>query len=129
MLSLARNYPPESSKRPLFVSEGSSKAKLQTIGRSPYLTFCLDSLRRDEGNTVIFGHSLSDEDKHIVDALKNGVSREFAVSIYPSDDRQWIIQEKARIARMLGENARFFDSTTHPLGDPSLTIQESSSLA
>lgn len=32
LLSLAGNYPPGSRKWPLFVSEGSSKAKLQTIG-------------------------------------------------------------------------------------------------
>ncbi len=58
LLSLAENYPPGSSELPLFVSEGSSRAKLQTIGRSPYLSFCLDSLRDDQENTVVFGHSL-----------------------------------------------------------------------
>jgi hypothetical protein len=126
LLSLAAYYSPESSKRPLFVSEGTSKAKLQTIGRSPYLNFCLDSLRADNENTVVFGHSLGDQDKHIVTALKEGAPRKVAVSIYPESDEQRIIEEKARITRSLGENEpRFFDSTTHPLGDPSLTIQPS----
>lgn len=127
LLSIAENYPPESSKLPLFVSEGSSKAKLQTIGRSPYLNFCLDSLRDDQKNTVVFGHSLGEQDKHIVAALNKGAPREVAVSIYPRNDEQSIIQEKARITKLLGENKpRFFDSTTHPLGDPSLTIRKSS---
>ena len=130
LLSLAGNYLPGSGKLPLFVSEGSSKAKLQTIGRSPYLNFCLDSLRDNQENTVVFGHSLSDEDKHIVAALNNGTTREVAVSIYPRTKEQMIIQEKARIAQLLGENKlRFFDSTTHTLGDPSLTIPKSFSLA
>ncbi|WP_167975434.1 DUF4917 family protein [Lentzea indica] len=128
LLSLARNYSPGSSKWPLFVSEGSSRAKLQTIGRSPYLSFCLDSLRNDHHNTVVFGHSLGEQDKHIVAALNEGDPREVAVSIYPRSTDQWIIQEKARITELLGENkVRFFDSTTHPLGDPSLTIQKSPS--
>lgn len=124
LLSLAEKYTPETSLRPLFVSEGSSKAKLQTIRRSPYLSFCLDSLRKDRGNTVVFGQSFCDQDKHIVTALTEGRSRDIAISIYPRDDPQWIIAEKARIAILLGENKlRFFDSTTHPLGDPSLTVQ------
>jgi hypothetical protein len=130
LLSLAGNYLPGSGKLPLFVSEGSSKAKLQTIGRSPYLNFCLGSLRDDQENTVVFGHSLSDEDKHIVAALNNGTPREVAVSIYPRTKEQVIIQEKGRITQLLGKNKlRFFDSTTHPLGDPSLTIPKSFSLA
>src|SRR6185437_1294721 len=114
LLSLAENYTPASSKLPLFVSEGSSKAKLQTIGRSPYLSFCLDSLRDDQVNTVVFGHSLGEQDKHIIAALNKGAPREVAVSIYPRTDGQSIIQEKARITQLLGENKpRFFDSTTH----------------
>jgi hypothetical protein len=126
LLSLAENYSPGSNRLPLFVSEGSSKAKLQTIGRSPYLSFCLESLRGDQENTVVFGHSLGEEDKHIIAALNKGAPREVAVSIYPRIEDQLIIQEKARITQLLGENKpRFFDSTTHPLGDPSLTIQKS----
>jgi hypothetical protein len=125
LLSLAENYPPGSGKLPLFVSEGSSKAKLQTIGRSPYLSFCLESLRDDKKNIVVFGHSLGEQDKHIIAALNKGAPREVAVSIYPRTDEQRIIQEKARITQLLGVNKlRFFDSTTHPLGDPSLTIRE-----
>lgn len=130
LLLLAGNYRPGSSKLPLFVSEGSSKAKLQTIGRSPYLNFCLDSLRDDKENTVVFGHSLGEQDKHIVAALNKGAAREVAVSMYPRRDGQQIIREKARITQLLGENKlRFFDSATHPLGDPSLTIQKPSGLA
>ncbi len=124
LLSLASNYSPGSSKRPLFVSEGTSKAKLQTIRRSPYLSFCLDSLRDDRENAIVIGHSLSEQDKHIIEALSKGSNeRQIAVSIYPLLDDQLIIQEKARITWLLGDNKlRFFDSTTHPLGDPSLTI-------
>jgi hypothetical protein len=62
--------------------------------------------------------------------LNNGTPREVAVSIYPRTKEQVIIQEKGRITQLLGKNKlRFFDSTTHPLGDPSLTIPKSFSLA
>lgn len=123
LLSLASKYSPQLNKWPLFVSEGTSKAKLQTIGRSPYLTFCLDSLSKDLRDTVIFGHALCEQDKHIVTALKDGPPRKIAISIFPYRSAQWIIQEKARITGLLGEhNVSFFDSTTHPLGDPSLAV-------
>ena len=123
LLSMAANYSPTAARWPLFVSEGSYKAKLRTIGQSPYLSFCLASLREQHGNVVVFGHSLSEQDSHIVAALNAGEPREVAVSIHPGNDAQWIIQEKARITQLLGGNtARFFDSTTHPLGVTSLTV-------
>lgn len=125
LLSLAGQYSPESGRWPLFVSEASAKAKIQTIRRSPYLSFCLDALRADHGNTVILGHSLEKSDSHIVAALNEGDRREVAVSIYPHRNRESISQETARITALLGRNKpRFFDSTTHPLGNQSLTIQK-----
>lgn len=59
LLALASNYSATTSRQPLFVSEGTSKAKLRTIRRSPYLSFCLEALKDDDRNTVTFGHSLS----------------------------------------------------------------------
>ncbi|GAA4717978.1 DUF4917 family protein [Isoptericola chiayiensis] len=120
---LKSNYGPMGTRRPLFVSEGTSAAKLRTIRQSPYLSFCLEGLREDESPTVLFGHSLAGQDAHIAAALNEGRSRRIAVSMYPSGDDHAIIAEKARIRRQLpSHTVRFFDSTTHPIGDPALLI-------
>lgn len=116
-------YGPTTTRRPLFVSEGTSAAKLRTIRQSPYLAFCLEELRDDESPTVLFGHSLAGQDAHIAAALNEGKSRRIAVSMYPSGDENAIIAEKARILRQLPSHTiRFFDSMTHPVGDPALCM-------
>lgn len=123
LLSIATNYSAKSSRRPLFVSEGTSKAKVRTIQRSPYLSFCLDSLAHDDANTVIFGHSLSTQDQHIIDAVNGGPKRKVAVSIHPSGNPEKVIAEKVRIQQSLDRHKLYFyDSTTHPFGDPALHI-------
>ncbi len=43
--------------------------------------------------------------------------------MYPTGDDDVVIAEKARIILALGRHkVEFFDSTTHPIGAPSLTI-------
>lgn len=124
LLGLQQRYRASSVRQPLFVSEGTSSAKLQAIRRSPYLAFCRQELRADEGNTVVFGHSLSEQDEHIVKALVEGRERRFAVSLRSSNDKARIRERKATILRQLdGHEVCFFDSSTHPLGDPSLRIK------
>lgn len=123
LLSLATNYTAKSSRRPLFVSEGTSKTKVRTIRRSPYLNLCLESLAADKNDIVIFGHSLSPQDQHIIDAISTGQKRRVAVSIYPSGNPQKTIEEKVRIQQALNHHqVCFYDSTTHPLGDTTLHI-------
>lgn len=125
LLNLAAKYPPTSGRRPLFISEGTSKAKARSIQRSAYLAFCRDALTDDDSNTVVFGHSLSEPDLHIIEALDRGRPRMIAVSLYPSDDPGEVVEDKVRIARALTRHrVLFFDSTTHPLGSPSLQITE-----
>ncbi len=123
LLSIASNYTAKSTRRPLFVSEGTPRAKARTIQRSPYLSFCLESLANDNHNTVIFGHSLAGQDQHIVDAVNAGPRRKVAVSIYPDGNPEKVIEEKLRIKRALRPHrVHFYDSRTHPLGDPALHI-------
>jgi hypothetical protein len=45
-----------------------------------------------QDDTVVFGHSLGEQDKHIIAALNKGAPREVAVSIYPRAEDQLIIQ-------------------------------------
>lgn len=123
LLDIQVKYGPGNVRRPLFVSEGNSTAKMRTIRQSPYLSFCLDELRNDARPTVIFGHSLSEQDAHVVSALNEGAPRRFAVSIFPAGPDTEIIAEKVRVMHALSRHTvEFFDSTTHPLGDPQLLI-------
>lgn len=123
LLDVLEQYTPTSDRRPLFVSEGTSKSKVRTIQRSTYLSFCLDRLRDDDRPTVIFGHSLSEPDAHIIEALNAGRRKKVAVSLRPSSDSKALIAAKSRIIEALGRHkVDFFDSTTHPLGDPALNI-------
>lgn len=123
LLDLQAKYTAHTSRQPLFVSEGTSKTKLRTIQRSPYLSFCRERLASDDRPTVVFGHALSPQDQHIINALNTGAKRKIAVSIFPSGSEHAIIAEKARVQNLLtNHDVVFFDSTTHPLGDPDLQI-------
>jgi hypothetical protein len=123
LLDVQSRYRPGEDRRPLFVSEGTSPAKTRTIRQSSYLSFCLDELRSDDQPTVVFGHALADQDRHMVAALAEGKSRRIAVSMFPAGDEHTILAEKARIIRALARHdVKFFDSTTHPIGDGSLRI-------
>jgi len=105
------------TRRPLFVSEGSSASKTKAILNSRYLTFCLESLEKNAGNTVVFGHSMSDQDDHIVQALQAGESRRIAISVFLDHDRSKPQQKIHEIqGKLSSHDLFFFDSTTHPLG-------------
>ncbi len=103
---------------PLLVSEGSADGKLATIYRSDYLTFAYASLSQHEGPLCIFGHSLSDSDRHIVDAIRASKSRTLAVSIRPGSAVEVHAQKAAFINTVPDVAIRFFDASTHPLGRP-----------
>ena len=123
LLAVMQQYSPESRRQPLFVSEGTPTQKLSTIGASEYLRYCYDELYDDRHDTVVFGHSLSEQDKHIVEALNAGPDRTIAVAIHPSGDARSDAALAANIERDLGTHeVMCFDSTTHPLGDPGLKI-------
>lgn len=123
LLDLQPKYAARTSRQPLFVSEGTSSAKLRTIQRSPYLSFCRERLVSNDGNTVVFGHALARQDQHIIDALNAGPGRRMAVSVFPTGNANEVIGEKARILNLLAKHeVVFFDSTTHPLGDPALHV-------
>lgn len=99
-------------RRPLFVSEGSSADKVRSIAGSDYLSFCLQRLHAESGNIVIFGHSLSPQDEHIVKAVASGKAKKIAVGLHCDSDA-----ERSRIKQLFpGHELNFFDSKTHPLG-------------
>lgn len=55
---------------PVFVSEGEAVDKVDSIYRSSYLRFSLRKLESTGKPLMIYGNSLSEVDKHIVDSIK-----------------------------------------------------------
>jgi hypothetical protein len=54
---------------PIFISEGTSEQKKTKILHSAYLNHCYKSLRQIGGELVIFGASLKENDRHILEAI------------------------------------------------------------
>lgn len=69
----------ESKRYPLVVSEGDRIQKMEHIEASSYLSYCWRKFENFHGALVVFGHSLSAQDQHVLDAIaKNtGLSRIF----------------------------------------------------
>lgn len=108
---------------PLFIAEGSSEDKLRSIYGSDYLSFAFSKLSDHRGDLVILGHSLGDNDKHLVNVMKSWDEKTLAIAIRPCDDDH-IIETKLRLGALLRKHAIvFFDSTTHPLGADDLRVE------
>ncbi|HEX8868421.1 MAG TPA: DUF4917 family protein, partial [Lentzea sp.] len=67
---------------PLYVAEGSSTEKLDKINRSAYLSKALRSLTGIGCSLAIYGHSLDDNDDHILRAIVKSSVCKVAISIY-----------------------------------------------
>jgi hypothetical protein len=109
---------------PLFVNEGPAQDKLKTIRSSDYLSFCYDQLLGHGDGLCIFGHALGEQDSHIVHALRQAKPKVVAISIYPRS-KAFIQHQKRHYAKVFegtGVALRFFDSKTHALGNPKLTV-------
>jgi hypothetical protein len=98
---------------PLFVSEGSSEEKILSLSQSDYLRFSNNNLKSFTGNLVLYGASLSESDKHIINAI-NRNNRNIAVSIYTKDRRAEQIEDNLlRYKRLfLNHTISFFESST-----------------
>lgn len=92
---------------PLFVAEGDSLGKLTTIRHSGYLQRSLKSFAgvciASKGSSClfIFGHSLADNDQHVLKFIKKGSIRQVFISIYgdpESADNKRIIAAARKLA-------------------------------
>lgn len=106
--------------RPLLVTEGTARDKLRAIEGNAYLAHALQRLRSIELPMVVFGSSLSAQDDHLVDALNEHPRRATAVSLLPGPRREVAARQADIYSRLQTNDLRFFDATTHPLGDPGL---------
>lgn len=67
---------------PLFVAEGESLQKVEKIRHSDFLDKALRSLMRVGGALVIYGHSLADNDTHVLRAIAKSKLSQVFVGIY-----------------------------------------------
>lgn len=89
---------------PLFVSEGTSKEKLQKIRHSDYLNRGYISFSRIGGCLFIFGHSLAESDNHYLTRIEKGKVAHVYIGLHGdpnSESNKWIVAraEKMSAAR------------------------------
>ncbi|WP_112664494.1 DUF4917 family protein [Microvirga flavescens] len=104
----------ERNQLPLFVAEGTAAQKMTRINSVPYLRHCYDQLKSIDGNIFIFGHSASEQDRHIYDAIfQSGVERVFFCVHEPQKGYEEIEERLAPfIARRKTIDVIFVDSQT-----------------
>lgn len=109
---------------PLVVTEGRSNQKMARINHSPYLMRGLTSLREIGQPVIIYGHSLADNDRHVLEQLVHGRVPAVFVSVYgdPSTEANQKVIERAmqmREQRSLAGGSPlhvdFFAATTAPV--------------
>ncbi|EKU97099.1 hypothetical protein Lepto7375DRAFT_0969 [Leptolyngbya sp. PCC 7375] len=126
----------EISEIPLFITEGSPEVKLKAIRGSDYLSFAYSQLLNHHGPLVIFGHSLSDSDAHLINAIRNAIRsgevQKIAISLRSSHSPEELLQRKANLRYSLCNQIYandqpevfFFDAQTHPLGSKHVRVEE-----
>jgi hypothetical protein len=121
--------PGDPGARPLLVTEGSWRHKLQAIESNAYLGSVFETFRGRNLNVplVVFGASLSEQDRHLTDAISAYPDRPVAVSLRPADTRSVRARQADIYGRVEGKPVLFFDSTTHPLGRDELAVELASS--
>lgn len=91
----------DEDRYPLFVSEGTSQKKMSRINRSAYLSKALRSFDGCCGtkgaSLFIIGHSLADNDDHVLRRIRNGKISRLYVSIFgdPNSEANLAIKNKA----------------------------------
>lgn len=116
----------DESKYPIFVAEGTSGSKQAKILHNAYLHKALRSFEaicKPRNNAlVIFGHSLAENDKHILRCIAKGAIGQIFISLYGdpgSKVNKAIIQEAYRLAGLREEirpaaklDVNFFDAAS-----------------
>jgi len=116
----------DDERYPLFVAEGTSATKLERIMHNAYLHKTLRSFESCQTATaaiVIFGHSLAENDRHVLRCIAKGNSPYLLVSLYgdPSSEAnkkiinaaEALVQERGPAAgRRKALEVRFYDAAS-----------------
>jgi hypothetical protein len=82
----------DENKFPLFIAEGTSESKVERIIHNAYLHKALRSFEQCCINTknaiVIFGHSLAENDNHILRHISNGTCPNVLIGLYGNENSQ-----------------------------------------
>ncbi len=112
-----------SDKFPLFVAEGKSEQKLLKIKNDEYLRHCYDnfvySMGQPNDALFIFGHSLKNKDKHILNCIAEGKIPRIYVDLHGKatlkrnvDKITFAMRLKARRLNGYPLEVKFFDAKT-----------------
>jgi Domain of unknown function (DUF4917) len=110
----------KNNKFPLIVAEGTSKQKLERIQRSSYLGHNFRSLGAIGGSLFLYGHSLAENDEHILKQISgNPHLKKIFISIHgdsKEDSKKRIIQRGEILRYHRGEDTKkeifFFQAET-----------------
>ncbi|MBU6517604.1 DUF4917 family protein [Pantoea sp. B270] len=86
---------------PVFVSEGTSKEKIEKIRHNDYLAKAYRSFSAITGALFIYGHSLAENDEHFLTVIENGRIRQLYIGIFGnpnSNDNKRIIRRANKMA-------------------------------
>ncbi len=112
--------------RPLLISEGSARDKLRAIEGNDYLAKAYDQLKeKDDKPLLVFGHSLREQDQHLIDAINANPIRPVAISMVAGEEQE-LRDEQSRIwGKLRTKRVYFYNAATHPLGLPELRAEGS----
>lgn len=91
---------------PLFVAEGESKQKYNRIRHSDYLSRSYRSFGAISGTLFIYGHSLADNDEHILKCIEKGKTTDLYVSLYGDPSTEMNLGIIRRAERMRDAQTR-----------------------
>jgi len=100
---------------PLFVSEGESKIKMARIQHNAYLHRCFRSIGSIGGSVFVFGHSLAENDNHILHQMMSSRVRNIYISVFGGADRAAELEARTEEMNAWVPNGRrksfyFFDA-------------------
>ncbi len=104
----------ENNLYPLFVSEGTSKQKLEKIKHSDLLSRGRRSFANLGNSLYIYGHSMAPNDEHIIRLIETNKCEWLFVSLYgnPDSDSNKVIRKRCHDL----VNTRKLQGNYHPLG-------------
>jgi hypothetical protein len=110
--------------RPLLISEGSPRDKLRAIEGNDYLAHIYETFKETSDPLLVFGHSLGEQDQHLIDAINVNPDRPVAISMVDEGEED-LREKQSRIwGKLRTQEVYFFDAASHPLGSPSLQVSE-----
>ena len=109
---------------PLIVTEGTSNQKMSRIQHSGFLNRAYRSFANIKGSLFIYGHSLADNDEHLLKLIEKSKLKKVFVGIYddPASERNQAIIERAQRFETQRRNdspldIHFFDASTAHVWD------------